>query len=282
MAARIISASYRTDIPAFHGRWFLERLAVGHCQVVNPYGGPAVTVDLRPDAVAGFVFWSRNVAPFFPALEAVSAQGWPFVLQYTHTGYPRCLERSSPATEVALAQMRAIRARWGPRALVWRYDPILFSSLTPPDWHREQFARLATAVAAESLADEVVVSVMHPYRKAVRHLNAAAAAAGFTWWAPTPEEQAGLVAQLAGVAAAAGLPLTLCSQPALTGVPGTAPARCIDAARLSDLAGRPITARTKGNRPGCVCAESRDIGTYDTCLLGCVYCYAAAARRPRD
>lgn len=30
----------------------------------------------------------------------------------------------------------------------------------------------------------------------------------------------------------------------------------------------------KGMRQGCHCIESRDIGTYDTCLNGCKYCHA--------
>ena len=30
----------------------------------------------------------------------------------------------------------------------------------------------------------------------------------------------------------------------------------------------------KGQREGCHCIESRDVGAYDTCLNGCKYCYA--------
>ena len=35
----IISASYKTDIPAFYGEWFMARLKAGYCRMVNPYGG---------------------------------------------------------------------------------------------------------------------------------------------------------------------------------------------------------------------------------------------------
>ncbi len=77
---------------------------------------------------------------------------------------------------------------------------------------------------------------------------------------------------LAEIAAGHRMRLTVCAQEEIAG----RPARCIDGIRLSDVAGRQITARQKGNRPGCLCAESRDIGAYDTCPHGCVYCYAVS------
>jgi hypothetical protein len=275
----IVSASYRTDIPAFYTRWLMARLAAGFCRVQNPYGGGSYEVSLRPGAVAGFVFWTRNLGPLLPLLGAVGVRA-PFMVQLTLTGYPRALEEGVIEPGAATDQLRALRQRWGSRAGVWRYDPVVLTSLTPPAWHRANFARLAAALTG--LVDEVVLSFVQPYRKTARNLDAAAGRHGFVWQDPPEGEKRALLAELAAIAAAHGMTASLCAQPELM-APGLAEARCIDAERLSDLAGRPIAAREKGNRVGCRCAESRDIGAYDSCAQGCAYCYAvsspAAARR---
>jgi hypothetical protein len=271
----IVSASYRTDIPAFYGDWFLGRVAEGFCRTVNPYNGRVVEIPLARDRVDGIVFWTRNAAPFLAGLEQLSAAGYPFVVQYTLTGYPRPLERSVAPLEASLETMRRIARRYGPRALVWRYDPVMLTSLTPPEWHRETFARLVRALAGST--DEVVLSFAQVYAKTKANSDRAAERFGFSWWDPAPDEKQALLRDLAAIAREAGLAASLCAQPELLGA-GLGEARCIDAARLSDLASRPIAAETKGNRPGCRCAQSRDVGAYDTCPQGCIYCYAV--RRP--
>lgn len=272
-APAIVSASYRTDIPAFYTRWLLNRLAAGLCRVASPYGGAPYEVSLRPGAVAGFVFWTRNLGPLLPHLETVAARA-PFAVQFTLTGYPRALEPGVIEPEAALGQLRALRGRWGARAAVWRYDPVLLSTLTPPEWHRANLARLAASLGG--LVDEVVLSFVQPYRKTARNLAAAARRHGFAWRDPPDDEKRALLAALAAIAAEHGIRASLCTQPALL-APGLDEARCIDAERLSDLAGTRIAAREKGNRPGCRCAESRDIGAYDSCAQGCAYCYAVSS-----
>jgi Domain of unknown function (DUF1848) len=300
----IVSASYRTDIPAFYGDWFRRRLAAGSCRVANPYGGPPATVSLTPETVDGFVFWTRNAAPFAGALADVAGRAIPFVVHYTITGYPRPLEPSVTSAKQSIETLRALAKLYGPRVCVWRYDPVLLTSLTPPAWHRETFARLAAGLTGA--VDEVVLSFAHIYAKTARNTARAAARYDFTWEDPPVAIKRDLLADLAAIAADHGLKATLCAQPELLGpellgpellgpellgpellgpdleTSGIAPARCIDAVRLADVAhqnraARPIAARairTKGNRPGCLCAESRDIGAYDSCPHGCVYCYA--------
>jgi DNA repair photolyase len=268
----IVSASYRTDIPAFYGAWFGRRLEAGYAMVANPYGGPAYRVDLAPQAVDGFVFWSRNTAPFLAQLEAVRGLGVPFVVQFTLTAYPRALEASVPAPAEGIRQIALLAERYGPRAVVWRYDPVLRTSLTEADFHRATFRRLAAAL--EGLVDEACISFAHIYAKTRRNLETAARRHGLAWDDPEAEEKRRLRAELEAIARGHGMVLSVCSQPELGGRAAT----CVDAARLSDLAGRPLAARRKGNRPGCECAESRDIGAYDSCPHGCVYCYAVAGR----
>lgn len=272
----IISASYRTDIPAFYAAWFEARLAEGSVRVANPYGGPERVVPLTPQAVEGFVFWTRNLRPFLPTLARLKMQGFPFVVQMTITGYPRAIDAATIAREAAVEQLQEVARLYGPKAAVWRYDPVVASSLTPPDWHGENFAQLAGALAGA--VNEVVLSFAQVYAKTKRNLDRAAAEHGFLWDDPPEVEKIALLKRLGGIARAAGVTPSLCAQRELQESAGLAPARCVDDARLSEVAGRSIAAANKSHRKECGCAASVDIGAYDSCPHGCAYCYAVRSR----
>ncbi|NQW11618.1 MAG: DUF1848 domain-containing protein [Alphaproteobacteria bacterium] len=265
----IVSASYKTDIPAFYRFWFEARLADGVARAINPWGGRMFEVPLDRASVDGFVFWTRNVEPFLPTLDRLHADGWPFVVQMTITGYPRSLERSVIDIDRAVGQIWTLAKRFGKRSVVWRYDPVLITEATPAAFHRDRVDRLAAALVGA--VDEATLSFATIYRKTRANLDRA----GLAWRDPCSDEKRTLLSELAERLASHGLRPTLCSQPKLL-VDGLEGAACIDADRLSDVAGRPISSRIKGNRPGCLCAESRDIGAYDTCPHGCLYCYAVS------
>ncbi len=271
----IVSASYRTDIPAFFGRWFMNRLDAGGCDVSNPHNGKTYTVSLQRNDVDGLVFWTKNIGPFLHPLQEIHRRGLPFVVQYTINGYPAALERSVPHAEQSVKLLRSLFNSFGSRAIVWRYDPIIESDLTPPEWHLANFSHLAAVL--HGATDEVVVSFAQIYRKTRRNLDAAARSQGFVWADPDLGKKETLSKRLAGIAADNAMRLTICSQPSLS-VNGLEAAKCIDSDRLSDVATCQISAKIKGNRPGCLCSVSRDIGAYDSCPMGCVYCYAVRNR----
>lgn len=274
---QIISASYRTDIPAFYGTWFAHRLAAGRCRVRNPYNGRTGEVRLDPDRAAGFVFWTRNARPFLPVLAHLADTDRPFYLTYSILGYPRSLDRSVPAIGDAVATVRILADRFGRDAVVWRYDPVLFTDGCTADWHRTRFAALADRLAP--YVTEVSIAFAHLYRKSRRNL----ADGGISWRDPGDDEKMSLLADFRDIAQSNGLRIALCAQREWL-IPGVHDTRCIDPERLSRIAGRAIEAENKPHRPTCGCAHSRDIGAYDSCPHGCLYCYAVgnpalAARR---
>ncbi len=272
----IISASYKTDIPAFYGTWFRNRLRAGYCKMANPFNrNQRFTISLRREDVDGFVFWTKNLAPFMDVLDEVHDLGFPFIVQYTITGYPRSLESRVVDARRAVKHVHVIAKKFGPRVPVWRYDTIIFSTITDFDFHRRNFSRLASALSGAT--DEVVVSFMQIYAKTKRNMNDAGRKHGFEWEDPTADTKRALLRELAGIAADHKIRLTICTQPDLI-VEGVGEARCVDGRRLMDIAGRPFRAKLKGVRAGCGCFESKDIGDYDTCPHGCVYCYAVRQR----
>ncbi|WP_416898982.1 MAG: DUF1848 family protein [Minwuia sp.] len=264
----IVSASYRSDIPAFHAARFRRQLAQGFATVKNPYGGPDYRVSLAPEDVDGFIFWTRNARPFRDGLTEAGRIA-PFVIQYTVTGYPETLERGVPPADHAIAEIARIAAEQGPGRVVWRYDPVIWTGLTGADFHRDNFRRLADRLAGQ--VDEVTFSAATLYAKSKRNLKRHAPAVDVS--DPDDDAKRALLADLAGAAAERGLRPTLCSQPHLLSEPMTA-AKCVDAGRLQRIGSASFRSKQKGNRPGCDCAESRDIGAYDSCAHGCLYCYA--------
>ena len=210
----IISASYKTDIPAFYGDWFLNRLKAGYCTMLNPYDrSKASRISLVREDVDGFVFWTKNIGPFLGVLDEVHQRDYPFIVQYTINAYPRTLEFSVTDATRALRHAAVIASKYGAKSLVWRYDPIIFSSETPPERHIEAFSWLAGQL--DGTTDEVAISFVQIYEKTRRNMDWASREFNFTWIDPGDEAKRSLIRELLMIARMHKMKLTLCSQPDL-------------------------------------------------------------------
>ena len=273
MDPQVISVSRRTDVPAFHVPWFLRRLEEGFAEYRNPFSGKLHRVSLAPGDVRAFVFWTRNPAPLLPHLEAIGKRGAPFYFLYTVNGYPEALERAVPPLDQAARTFQRLAGRVGPERVRWRYDPIYLSRETDAAFHRRNFARIAARL--EGLTEACIASFADMYGKVTR--NAAKLPGEFQPREGEPDERKALLDDLAELAGARGIRLLACCEDALVGGP-VGKARCVDPAlldRIAPLGGGKLPLRP--TREECGCAASRDIGAYDTCPHGCVYCYANAS-----
>src|SRR5438067_2002132 len=247
----IISASYKTDIPTFYSQWFMNRLEAGYCKMVNPYNQQVYRVELTPESIDGFVFWTKNIGPFLKHLPEIQRRSYAFIVQHTINGYPRELEFRVIDYSRTVEHMKKLAGDYGPNVAIWRYDPIIISSLTPLDWHRRNFESLATAL--EGTTDEVVVSFAQIYKKTKRNMDWTAKEFGFNWddhEAMTHENIRGLVTELAQIAKLYGMQLKICSQKAFLVPEIVEEARCVDANRLERVSHKPIQdkSKQKGNR----------------------------------
>lgn len=263
---KIVSVSRRTDIPAYFGKWFLQRIREGYVDVPNPFNRRLAKVSLLPEAVKGFVFWTRNPHPFLPHVMPLISEGYPMIWHVTITGLPRSLEKNIPDSGFVIDSLKTLR-NWIPQsALVWRFDPVIPEDGFSGDGIRKRFLSLAEPLS--NLTDRVMMSFVDGYRKTLRNYPEARAlpdfrseeARNFLDWVDRETPFAGRV--------------SLCTEPELEswGYRGA----CI---RWEDFGrawpNRQVAqTRTGPTRMGCGCSESVDIGVYDTCLGGCRYCYA--------
>ncbi|MCP4644737.1 MAG: DUF1848 domain-containing protein [bacterium] len=271
----IVSASRRTDIPAFYAAWFMNRVRAGNCVVPNPFNPNQVSqVSLLPGDVDAIVFWTRNPDPLLPHLAELDAIGYRYYFLYTVLDNPDALDPGMPPLDCRLDVFRRLVEAVGPDRVVWRYDPIALSNLTPVSFHLDTYERLA--VRLRGLTRRSIVSFVDLYRKLRKRL-AALAEEGCVLVEPKEEDLARLLPGLASAAGANGMTIQSCAEERNLAPYGVAPGKCIDGAYLEQVLGVTVDGRKdRSQRAACGCVASRDIGCYDTCVHGCAYCYASS------
>lgn len=274
----IISASRRTDIPAFYPDWFFNRLNAGFVLVPNPMNPAQVRqVSLALDSVDCFVFWTKNPQPMLYRLDEL--QNYPFYFQFTLNAYENDVEKNIPSLEERIRTFQELSRKIGPEKVVWRYDPILFTKKYTREWHAAQFEKIAAAL--KGYTNRCIFSYFDFYKKigpSVKSLDLEPITEGI---------MVSIAEQITSVAKSVGMELFTCAETIDLSRFGIGHACCIDADLISGLTGKIIkTKKDPNQRAECGCAVSADIGMYDTCLHGCCYCYAnsspAAIQRKKD
>lgn len=266
---KIISVSRRTDVPTFHGDWFNDCLKAGQVQFKNPKSNATQTVSLKQDDVTCFVFWSKNYTPFLSTLHELRDTGFRSYFNYTVNRFPLEYEPHIDCA-AAIRSLRVISRMYSPAHINWRYDPIVISPYTTPDWHRRNFKELCMLL--EGYVQRCYIAFPVLYGKVVKNIAAFKTRTGIVISDPSIEIKQQLADDLADIASEHGIKVLSCSNDLLVnGKVGKA--HCIDGQIIKSLYGKD----TAGNHPTrnqCGCTASIDIGNYNTCKHGCVYCYA--------
>ncbi len=279
----VLSASRRTDIPAFYMDWFMARLEAGFFSVTNSYNRQAHIIPAAPGQVAGVVFWSKDYGDFLargfgPRL---LDRGLGLFFHFTVNSSDPLLEPGVPPLEKRLAQFSALARIAPPKAISWRFDPVCHYSRDggPTRDNLADFERIADAAAAAGVT-RCVVSFMDFYPKIRKRLREHP---GLVFSDPPKERKVEILRRLSERLAGRGMALSTCCENEAAESAGVSPGACVDHGLLEALFGAVMSHRSDAGQrksQGCLCRESRDVGDYGLhpFFHRCLYCYASPAQ----
>lgn len=263
----ILSVSRRTDIPNYYSDWFISRVKEGFLYVRNPMNAHQISrIDLSPDVVDCIVFWTKNPANMIEKLEHL--KNYIYYFQFTLTGYGKDVEPNLPnKREELIPTFKRLSEKIGKEKVIWRYDPILISKRYTMDYHLKAFEEIASNLA--DYTEKVVISFVDLYSKTQRNTR------GLDIKQMTNEEMISLAGKMAHIASKYNLIIETCAEQIDLQEVGIQHGSCIDKKLIERILGcKLLVEKDKNQRGECGCFESVEIGTYNTCLNGCKYCYA--------
>ena len=263
----IISASRRTDIPTYYSDWFMNRIREGFVCVRNPMNIHQISqIALTPDIVDGIVFWTKNPIPMLSKLDAL--KDYMYYFQFTLNAYGKDIEANVPnKNDIIIPAFKDLAGKIGAERVIWRYDPILLSTKYSIDYHVKYFEEIAKRLSGYT--HKCIISFLDLYRNTKSNMK------GLELLPLGDNEMHELAMRLVDIAHKYHLAVESCAERINLEQFGIVHGHCIDCNLFEQLLGQKLDLNKDPNqREECGCMASIDIGMYNTCKNGCIYCYA--------
>ena len=275
LAPVIVSASRATDIPAFFAPWFFDRLDKGYCVWKNPYNGKDSYVSFSNTHF--IVFWSKNPAPLLQYLPKLKERGIGFYIQYSLNDYEReRLEVNVPKLDARIYTFKRIVDKYGLGSVLWRFDPLILTDKIGIQELLERIRWIASEL--NGYTEKLVFSFadIDVYKKVGVNLHNAGI--NYREWTESEMQEFAIGLQDMNL----NMQLATCAEKIDLSQYGIEHNHCIDLDLISRLAQDDPAlqmwlfgaTKDKGQHQACGCILSKDIGQYNTCSHGCLYCYA--------
>ena len=260
----IISVSRRTDIPAFYSQWFLNRIKERYALVPNPYNPKILSkINLDPAVIDCIVFWTKNPNPMLGKLNKL--KDYKYYFQFTLNPYGKEIENHLPSIQKRIEIFKKLSDKIGKEKVVWRYDPLLTNKKYNTSFHKDIFAKIAHELKDHT--ERCMLGFIDHYY----HIRGEISKLDIN---PLTKEEIEEMT-ISFKQTMDQYPIiefdTCTTKVDLThlGIPS---GLCVDKKLIEKITGYPISAKKdKNQRHICNCIESIDIGTYESCLNGCIY-----------
>lgn len=271
----IISASRRTDIPSYYSEWFFNRIKDGYVYVRNPMNIHQISsISLSPNVVDGIVFWTKNPLPMMNRLNEL--EKYTYYFQFTLNPYGKDVEVNIPSkNEYIIPAFWKLSNTIGRDRVIWRYDPILLNDKYTVDYHIKYFKTLSERLS--NYTEKCTISFLDIYRNTQRNISP------LQITTPSQSQIDEIVGAFSEISKKNGIIIDTCAEKIDLDIFGVKHAHCIDKERFERIGDFKLNIeKDKNQRIECGCYSSIDIGAYNTCKNGCLYCYANFSRNTVD
>ncbi len=264
----IISASRRNDLPAFFSEWFFNRIKDGFVLVRNPMNSKQISkISFKPDVVDCFVFWTKNPKQMIPNLRILDELGYAYYFQFTLNPYNNKIEPYVPPKKGLIETFIALSEKIGKNRVIWRYDPILLNEEITVDYHRKYFEYMISKLHKHTT--KCVISFIDFYKKCERNLKPISPIL------LNEKVKFEIAESLKNISLKYDIAIETCAEDIELSSIGISHGKCIDDSLVAELCkGKIKVEKDINQREVCGCVTSIDIGAYNTCGHGCLYCYA--------
>lgn len=272
----IISASRRTDIPAFYSDWFIKRIKQGFVCVKNPMNANQIkTVSLKPEDVDCIVFWTKNAEPLMQKLKILDDLRYMYYFLWTITPYGKDIEPNLSDKKEIITNFIKLSEMIGANRVILRYDPIIINNKYTADFHIEYFKNLTAKLNGRT--SRCIISFVDIYNKLSKNTKKIIGSQ------VNNSDMFDIANKLNEIAQENNITMQACCEEIDLSTLDIPRGACIDTTLIERLCGHKLNiSMAKSQRQLCNCAESVDIGAYNCCAHGCVYCYANSSERTVD
>lgn len=263
--AMILNTGSRTDIPAFFSEWFFNRIREGYVLVRNPYYPRKVTKYLLdPDIVDCINFCTKNPEPMLPKIHELDGFGQFWYV--TITPYGKEIEPNVPPAKQVIDSFQTLSDHVGLSRIGWRYDPIFLTEKYSLEHHIASFEKMAAELAGYT--DVCVISFLDLYEKTRRNFPAGKDV--------EQKDRLALGKAFCEIGREYGITIKSCAEGVELAPFGVDCSGCLTREVLERAVGQKLRhdSGSTSTRSSCSCLLNCDIGAYNTCGHGCVYCYA--------
>ena len=265
----ILNTGLRTDIPGFFSEWFYNRIEDGFVYVRNPYAKNQIySYRLDPELIDCIIFCTKNPKPMFENLEKIDKfnQYW----HITITPYEKEIEPNVPPMNDVLESFKYLSKKLGKENVTLRYDPIFINEKYTLEKHIESFEYIANSLS--DYTTEAIISFIDLYEKTKRNFPKAREV--------TKDERLKLGKEFAQIGKKNNITIKTCVEGTELDKFGIDSSGCMTKEVIERAINKNLNIPKQKARNGeCYCLLNNDIGEYNTCDHGCLYCYANSNKR---